>query len=103
MSMKDPNSFLFEFDILCHRNYENYAQKLKLSPATLKDSTLRCFMGLGESTIRSWDEMKTNFLKKYQEYCKYKDYQNGIYKMQQQEEEILEDYVERFMYNLQKS
>ena len=37
----DLNSFLFEFDILCRSyDYNNDAQKLKLFPATLKDSTL---------------------------------------------------------------
>ena len=49
MSTKDPNAFLFEFDILC-RSYNciNDAQKLKLFPATLKDVSLRWFLGLGE-------------------------------------------------------
>ena len=60
-------------------------------------------MGLGEYTIRSWDEMKSAFLKKYQDYCKSKDSRNGIFKMQQQEDRSLEDYVERFLYNFQKS
>ena len=60
---EDPDMFLFEFDILCRRyNYLQYAHKLKLFPATLKDSALRWFMGLGEFTIRTWDDMKTSFL-----------------------------------------
>jgi hypothetical protein len=51
---EDPDTFLFEFDILCRSyNYIQDAQKLKLFPATLKDSALRWFMGLGESSIRS--------------------------------------------------
>ena len=51
MSFEDPDSFLFEFDILCRSyNYILDAQKLKLFPATLKESTLRWFMGLGEHT-----------------------------------------------------
>ena len=67
-STEDPDTFLFEFDILCRiYNYLHDAQKLKLFPTTLKDSTLRWFMGLGESTIRSWNEMKSAFLKKYQD------------------------------------
>ena len=103
MPTEDPDSFLFEFYILCKiYNYVNDAQKLKLFPATLKDSTLRWFMRLGEYTIRSSDEMKIVFLKKYHEYCRSKYYHNDIFKMQQKQEEILEDYVERFMYNLQK-
>ena len=47
--------------------------------------------------------MKTTFLRKYQEYCRSKDSHNDIFKMQQEEDETLEDYVERFVYNLQKS
>ena len=51
-STEDPDTFLFEFDILCRSyNYLQDAQKLKLFPATLKDSALRWFMSLGESTI----------------------------------------------------
>jgi hypothetical protein len=38
MSTKDPDSFLFEFDILCRSyNYTDNAKKLKLFLATLKD------------------------------------------------------------------
>jgi hypothetical protein len=47
--------------------------------------------------------MKIAFLRKYQEYCRSKDSRNDIFKMQQQEDETIEDYVERFVYNLQKS
>lgn len=72
-------------------------------PETLKDSALQWFTTLVESTIRSWEKMKTAFLMKYQESCKSKDSHNDIFKMKQQEEEILEDYVELFLYNLQKS
>jgi hypothetical protein len=62
---EDPDTFLFEFDILCKSyNYLQDAHKLKLFPATLKDSTLRWFMGLGESSIGSWESMKDIFLKK---------------------------------------
>ncbi|CAF4106855.1 unnamed protein product [Adineta steineri] len=82
-----------EQEVTFSYNYVNDAQKLKLFLATLKDSALRWFMGLGEHTIRSWDEMKTTFLRKYQEYCKSKDSRNDIFKMQQQEDGTLEDYV----------
>ena len=48
VSTKDLDSFLFKFDRLCKSyNYINDAKKLKLFPATLKDVSLRCFMGLG--------------------------------------------------------
>ena len=84
MSSEDPDSFLFEFDILCRSyNYILDAQKLKLFPATLKESALMWFMGLGEHTIRTWEDMKSAFLKKYQEYCRTRDSLNDIFRMQQ--------------------
>ena len=96
---EDSDTFLFEFDILCRRyNYLQDAQKLKLFPSTLKDSTLIWFMGLGESSIRSWEGMKDIFLKKYQDYCKSKDSRNDIFKIQQLEDENLKDYMEQFSY-----
>jgi hypothetical protein len=104
MSTEDLNSFLFEFDILCRSyNYIDNAQKLKLFPATLKDSALRWFMSLGEHTSLSWDGMKETFLQKYQDYCRPRDARNDIFKMQQSEEESLEDYLEKFLYNYQKT
>ena len=60
-------------------------------------------MGLGESTIRTWDDMRTSFLWKYQEYCKFKYSRHDIFKIQQLEYEILEDYLKRFVYTLHKS
>ena len=60
---EDLDTFLFEFELLCRSyNYMQDAQKLKLFPAALKDSALRWFMGLGESSIRSWEAMKDIFL-----------------------------------------
>ena len=54
MSTEDPDSFLFEFYILCcSYNYVNNANKLKLFQADLKYSALQWFMGLGKHTIRS--------------------------------------------------
>jgi hypothetical protein len=101
---EDLDVFLFEFDILCRSyNYLQDAHKLKLFPATLKDSALRWFMSLGEYNIRSWEDMKTKFLKKYQDYCRTKDSRNDIFKMKQQDEESLEDFLERFTFTLQKS
>jgi hypothetical protein len=50
---EDLDTFLFDFNILCRSyNYLQYSHTLKLFPVTLKDSTLRWFMGLGESSIR---------------------------------------------------
>ena len=68
---EDIDTFLFEFDILCRSyNYLQDSHKLKLFPSTLRDSDLRWFMGLGEYSIRTWEDMKNTFLQKYQEYCK---------------------------------
>ena len=76
------DTFLFEFDILYRSyNYLQDAHKLKLFPATLKDSALRWFMGLGESSISTWEFMKTTLLWKYQEYCKPKDSWSDIFKI----------------------
>ena len=60
-------------------------------------------MGLGESSIRSWEAMKDIFLKKYQDYCKTKGYRNDIFKIQQLEDENLEDYMDQFAHISQKS
>jgi hypothetical protein len=104
MFTKDPNDFHFEFDILCRSyNYVDDAHKLKKIPATLKDSALRWFMGLEDYSIRSWEDIKSTFLKKYPDYCRTRDSCNDIFKMQKSEEESIEDYVERFLYNLQKT
>ncbi len=101
---EDPNVFLFDFDILCGSyNYALDAHKLKLFPVTLKYFSLRWFMSLGECTIRSGDDMKAAFLKKYQDYSRPKDSLNDIFKIQQYEDESLEDYLEIFVYLLHKS
>ena len=57
-------------------------------------------MSLGGSYIQTWEDMKNIFLKKYQDYCKSNE---DIFGMIQAENESLEDYVERFRYNIQKS
>jgi len=47
LPIEDPNTFLFEFVVLCHTyKYKTDAQKLRLFPSTLKDVALRWFMGL---------------------------------------------------------
>jgi hypothetical protein len=60
-------------------------------------------MGLGGGTIKSWDEMKQAFLTKYQDYCRTRDLKDEIFQMTAKENESLEEYVERFQYNLQRS
>ena len=42
--------------------------------------------------------MKRVFLSKYQEYCKTRDIQDEIFTIMQNDDETLEDYLERFMY-----
>ena len=104
MTVEDPDTFLFKFDVLCRRyDYTSNAQRLKFFFATLKGAASRWFMGLGSDTNWTWGEMKTTFLTKYQDYCQTKDLREEIFKMTQKEEESLADYVERFHYNLQRS
>jgi len=66
----DPKTFLFEFEVLC-RSYDYLldSQKLKLFVANLKYIALKWFMGLGKHTIKTWEEMKNEFLEKYKDYC----------------------------------
>jgi len=67
--IEDPDTFLFKFDILCRSyDYTTDAHRLKLFPTTLKDASLRWFMGLGKHVIPDWDTMKEKFLEKYQDY-----------------------------------
>ena len=42
------------------------------------------------------------FLEKYQEYYNTKDKREELFKMVQRDEEILEDFVERLLYNVQR-
>lgn len=46
ISKEDPNTFLFEIDVLCHwYDYCTRSKKLKLFPTTLKYVSLHCFYG----------------------------------------------------------
>ena len=70
-TIEDRNALLFELNVIYRRyDYITYFHKLKLFPTTLKGESLIWFMGLGDGTINSWDEMKNSFLENYQEYCK---------------------------------
>ena len=96
-SIEDPNTYLFEFDVLCRSyNYLHDSHKLKLFHVTLKDAALRWFIGSREFSIRTWDKIKNAFLEKCQDHCRSKDAHNENFKMQQHEEESLEDFLERF-------
>ena len=63
LKTKDSKTFLFEFEVLCRTyDYLQDAQKLKLFPSTLKGATLKWFMSLINSSIRTWEDMKHEFL-----------------------------------------
>ena len=54
LAIEDLDTFLFEFDILCHSfDYNTDAHKLKLFLATLKELALQWFMGLGANAAGS--------------------------------------------------
>lgn len=92
MALEDPDSFLFEFDIVSRTyGYTEDAHRLRLFLATFKASTLRWFMGLGEHAITDWDGMRRIFLRKCQPYCRSKDSKDDIFRMNQQEDESLEE------------
>jgi hypothetical protein len=57
-------------------------------------------MGLSRDNIHTWDEIKKKFMEKYQDYCKDKERREEVFRMTQHEDERLEDYVERFNYDL---
>lgn len=60
-------------------------------------------MGLGGGVINNWDQMKEAFLKKYKDYCRYRELKDEIFWMIARLNETLEEYVEHFQYNLQRS
>ena len=57
-------------------------------------------MTLGAETVTTWDQMKQVFLEKYQKYCNTKDKREELFKMVQKDEESLEGFVERLLYNV---
>jgi len=88
MTVEDPDTFLFEFDVLCRSyDYISDAQKLKLFPAILKGEALRWFMGLGSAFIRTWNDMKETLSSKYQDYCRTMDLREEVFRMTQKEDE----------------
>ena len=60
-------------------------------------------MSLGGGTVTTWDWMKQVFLEKYQEYCNTKDKREELFKMVQRDDESLEYFVERILYNVQRA
>ena len=58
-------------------------------------------MSLGANAMTDWPTMSKLFLNKYKEYCRDHDLKgDDIFKMSQKEDETLEDYVVRFLFNL---
>lgn len=100
---EDLETFLFKFEVLCRLyDYLHDAQKLKLFPATLKDSALKWFISVGVHSITTWGQMKEDFLGKYRYYCMPSNLKDEVFKMTQKEDESLEDLVERFVYNFKR-
>ena len=73
---------------------------MKNFPLTLKGAALRWFMSLGGNCIQTWEDMKRIFFQRYQYYCRVNE---DLFEITQGEEENLENYVEHFQYNLQRS
>jgi len=55
LTTEDRDTFLSDFVVICQTyDYAEDRQKLKLFPSTLKDATLRWFMGLPGNRITTW-------------------------------------------------
>jgi len=57
-------------------------------------------IGSGTHTIRTWEEMKNAFLDKYKDYCIPHNLKDEVLEMMQKEDENLQDFIERFAYNV---
>ena len=60
-------------------------------------------MSLGGGTVTIWDQMKQVFLEKYQEYYNTNDKREDLFKMVQRDDESLEFFFERILYNVQRA
>ena len=60
-------------------------------------------MGLGGGIINNWEQMKESFSKKYQDYSRSRELKDEIFHMIARPNKTLEEYVEHFQYNLQRS
>ena len=94
MRLQDLETVLFKFEIL-YRSYGYLlnTQKLRLFLETLKYKALKWFIILGTNSIRSWNDIE-----KY----KYHDLKKEIFRMNEKQDEILEDLIERFIYNVKR-
>lgn len=104
LSKGDLDTFLFEFDVL-YRSYEFVMgdQKFRPFPTTLKNAALLCFMNLCSKKICTWAQMKDKFWDKYQDYFKYKEIKEEVFRMTQNDDESLEEYIIIFNYKLKRS
>ena len=101
---EDPNTFLFEFVVLCRTyDYDEDEQKLKLFSSTVKDATLRWFMGLPGNSITTWAQMQQAFNAKYRDYCRSKETKGEIFQMTMGSNESLEDYEDRFQLSYKRA
>jgi hypothetical protein len=65
LSKEDPDTFLFEFDVLFKSyDYVYNTHKLNIFPSMLKDVALWWFMGLDKNNIHTWYQMTKKFLEK---------------------------------------
>lgn len=83
-------------------DYLQDSQKLNLFPSTLKGDALKWFMGLIIQSIRTWNDMKREFLDWYLDYFMPINHKDEVFKMMQREDGNLEDLIERFYYNLKR-
>lgn len=60
-------------------------------------------MSLGRDVVDSWEAMQTKFLEKYKEYCRSGIRGDDIFRMQQKDDENLEDNISRFLFYLKKN
>ena len=95
---------MFEFFVACRTyDYASYDQKLKLFPSTLKDESLRWFMGLPGNNITTWAQMEEAFNNKYRDYCRSQETKDDIFRMNLGPDESLEEYEERFQLNYKRA
>ena len=86
MRTDDPETFLFEFEILCTSyGYLSHTQKLRFFPIKLKDKSLKWFMTLGTNSIISWNDMQKIFLEKYKDH----DLREEIFRMNQDRKSVV--------------
>ena len=55
-------------------------------------------MSIGTNSIRSWNDTQKIFLDKYKD----RDFREEIFKINQEEDESLENLIDRFMYNVKR-